>query len=69
MAMDDIINPIRTAMNGNAQAMSEVSRLKLQDSLRAAAESLETPHDTMLRLFNSVSNLLLDNIPENSGSV
>ncbi|KAL1974651.1 hypothetical protein VTN31DRAFT_4855 [Thermomyces dupontii] len=53
MALDDIINPIRTAMNDNAQAMNEVSRLKLQDSLRAAAESMETPHDTLLRLFNS----------------
>lgn len=33
----------------------EVSRLKMQDSLRSAAESMETPNNTMLRLFNGVS--------------
>ena len=33
----------------------EASRLKIQDSLRNAAESMETANDTMLRLFNGVS--------------
>lgn len=33
----------------------EAARLKMQDSLRAAAEDMETPNDTMLRLFNGVS--------------
>ena len=33
----------------------EASRLKMQDSLRSAAEAMETPNDTMLRLFNGVS--------------
>ena len=35
--------------------VDEASRLKLQDSLRSAAEAMETPNDTMLRLFNGVS--------------
>ncbi|OAA56177.1 O-methyltransferase [Niveomyces insectorum RCEF 264] len=30
----------------------EASRLKMQDTLRSAAEAMETPNDTMLRLFN-----------------
>lgn len=33
----------------------EASRLQMQDSLRGAAEAMETPNDTMLRLFNGVS--------------
>lgn len=33
----------------------EASRLNMQDSLRSAAEAMETPNDTMLRLFNGVS--------------
>ena len=35
--------------------VDEASRLKMQDSLRSAAEAMETPNDTMLRLFNGVS--------------
>lgn len=30
----------------------EASRLKMQDSLRSAAEAMETPYDMILRLFN-----------------
>jgi len=33
----------------------EAARLKMQDSLRSAAEAMETSNDTMLRLFNGVS--------------
>lgn len=33
--------------------IDERSRLKLQDSLRSAAENMETANDTMLRLFNA----------------
>ncbi|KAL1971164.1 hypothetical protein VTN77DRAFT_115 [Rasamsonia byssochlamydoides] len=47
------MDPIKINGQGHGAAINEISRLKLQDSLRAAAESLETPHDTMLRLFNS----------------
>ncbi len=36
--------------------VDEASRLKMQDSLRSAAETMETPNDTMLRLFNGVSS-------------
>lgn len=36
----------------------EAARLKMQDSLRGAAEAMETPNDTMLRLFNGVSTNL-----------
>jgi hypothetical protein len=32
----------------------EAARLKMQDHLRSAADSMETPNDTMLRLFNGV---------------
>lgn len=40
-------------MNGKANLMDERSRLQLQDNLRGAAENIETPNDTMLRLFNA----------------
>ena len=33
----------------------EASRVKMQDSLRSAAEAMETPYDMILRLFNGVS--------------
>lgn len=39
--------------------VDEPSRLKMQDSLRSAAEVMETPNDTMLRLFNGVSAQVL----------
>lgn len=42
------------SMNGKSAPVDEMSRLKLQDSLRGAADSMETPSDVMLRLFNSV---------------
>lgn len=35
--------------------MNEAASLKLQDADHGAADSLETPHDVMLRLFNDVS--------------
>ncbi len=38
------------------QARADLAaRLKMQDSLRSAAEAIETPFDTMLHLFNGVS--------------
>ncbi|KAI4100430.1 MAG: hypothetical protein LQ339_005491 [Xanthoria mediterranea] len=40
-------------LNGTASHIDERSRLKLQDNLRGAAENMETPNDTMLRLFNA----------------
>ncbi|KAF2420224.1 S-adenosyl-L-methionine-dependent methyltransferase [Tothia fuscella] len=48
--METLVAPL----NGhNTNLTDEGSRLKLQDTLRTAAESTETPHDTMLRLFNA----------------
>jgi hypothetical protein len=41
----------------------EAARIKLQDAYRAAADSLETPNDVWLRLFNTVSN----NVPWSEG--
>ncbi|KAL8852077.1 MAG: hypothetical protein Q9221_003007 [Calogaya cf. arnoldii] len=40
-------------LNGTASHIDDRSRLKLQDNLRGAAENMETPNDTMLRLFNA----------------
>ena len=40
-------------LNGKANAMDERSRLQLQDSLRGAAENMETAYDTLLRMFNA----------------
>jgi hypothetical protein len=50
--MDSII----AAINGlrASTSLDETSRLKLQDALRGAADAMETPNDTMLRLFNAV---------------
>ena len=42
------------ALNGQGAPIDELSRVTLQDALRGAADALETPHDLMLRLFNSV---------------
>ena len=42
-------------MNMHRMRADEASRLKMQDSLRSAAEAMETPNDTMLRLFNGSS--------------
>lgn len=42
--------------------VDEAARLKMQDSLRGAAEAMETPNDTMLRLFNGVSTFFCYNI-------
>ncbi|KAL8723149.1 MAG: hypothetical protein Q9225_000490 [Loekoesia sp. 1 TL-2023] len=47
--MTSIISPL----NGKASFLDERSRLQLQDSLRGAAENIETANDTMLRLFNA----------------
>ncbi|KAG8527862.1 uncharacterized protein KY384_006778 [Bacidia gigantensis] len=47
--MDSLLAPL----SGSTQMVDEASRLKLQDSLRSAADAMETPHDTMLRLFNT----------------
>lgn len=47
--MTSILSPL----NGKAGALDETSRLQLQDNLRGAAENMETPNDTMLRLFNA----------------
>lgn len=44
---------IMAPLNGTASHIDERSRLKLQDNLRGAAENMETPNDTMLRLFNA----------------
>ncbi|CAL8576554.1 hypothetical protein XPA_002429 [Xanthoria parietina] len=44
---------IMSPLNGTASHIDERSRLKLQDNLRGAAENMETPNDTMLRLFNA----------------
>jgi hypothetical protein len=44
-----------TPDNGTATIMNEAASLKLQDAYHGAADSLETPHDVMLRLFNAVS--------------
>ena len=44
-----------TPDNGTGAIMNEAARLKLQDAYHGAADSLETPHDVMLRLFNAVS--------------
>ncbi|MCJ1381158.1 hypothetical protein MMC17_004267 [Xylographa soralifera] len=38
---------------GHGPAVDETSRLKMQDTLHGAAELMETPNDTMLRLFNA----------------
>jgi demethylsterigmatocystin 6-O-methyltransferase len=45
-----------TAVNEAGTTMNEAARLRLEDAYRGAADSLETPHDVMLRLFNTVSN-------------
>jgi demethylsterigmatocystin 6-O-methyltransferase len=49
--MSTLIEP----KNMHRVRVDEASRLKMQDSLRSAAEAMETPNDTMLRLFNGVS--------------
>jgi len=46
------MSPLTETKNMSRVRADEASRLKMQDSLRAAAESMETPNDTMLRLFN-----------------
>lgn len=47
-----------TPLKGNSAGPgNEASRLQMEDTLRGLAENLETPHDTMLRMFNSVSQL------------
>ena len=51
--MDSIIAAINDLRASSS--LDETSRLKLQDALRGAADALETPNDTMLRLFNAVS--------------
>lgn len=44
---------ILAPLNGKANFLDERSRLQLQDSLRGAAQNIETANDTMLRLFNA----------------
>lgn len=44
-------------INGQAPAGDEAARIKLQDAYRGAADSIETPHDVMLRLFDTVRDL------------
>ncbi|KAH0175025.1 hypothetical protein KCU67_g468, partial [Aureobasidium melanogenum] len=47
--MENLIAPL----NGSTPAAGEITRLRLKDSLRSAADAMETPHDVMLRLFNA----------------
>jgi hypothetical protein len=54
--MEKLLAPL----NGEAKSLDEATRLKLQDGLHEAAESLETPYDTMLRFLNAVRCLSLD---------
>lgn len=49
------MSPLYEPKNMHRMQVDEASRLKLQDALRSAAEAMETPNDTMLRLFNGVS--------------
>ena len=50
-----------TPLKGNAvQIQDEATRLRMQDTLHRVADEMETPHDTMLRLFNSVSTDIPD---------
>lgn len=51
--MENLLAPF----NGQAKSLNEATRLKLQDALHEAAESLETPYDTMLRFLNAVWQL------------
>jgi hypothetical protein len=44
-------------VNGVGPTIDEAARIKLQDAYRGAAESLETSHDVMLRLFNTVCGI------------
>jgi hypothetical protein len=50
------MSPLPETKNMSRVRADEAARLKMQDSLRAAAEAMETPNDTMLRLFNGVSS-------------
>jgi demethylsterigmatocystin 6-O-methyltransferase len=49
------MSPLPETKNMSRVQADEAARLKMQDSLGAAAEAMETPNDTMLRLFNGVS--------------
>jgi demethylsterigmatocystin 6-O-methyltransferase len=49
------MSPLAESKNMSRVRADEAARLKMQDSLHAAAEAMETPNDTMLRLFNGVS--------------
>jgi hypothetical protein len=42
-------------LTGHVKQNDETTRLRMQDTIRGVAEEMETPHDTMLRMFNSVS--------------
>lgn len=42
-------------LTGYVEKSNETTRLGMQDTLRRLAEEMETPYDTMLRMFNSVS--------------
>jgi len=53
--LDIVIMGSITTDNGTGAIMNEAARLKLQDAYHGAADTLETPHDVMLRLFNAVS--------------
>lgn len=58
---EEIMETIIPSVSGHGvgAAVDEASRLKLQDALRGAADSMETPNDTMLRFFNAVRGLIL----------
>ncbi|KAA8570871.1 hypothetical protein EYC84_000260 [Monilinia fructicola] len=42
-------------LTGYVEKSNETTRLGMQDTLRRLAEEMETPYDTMLRMFNSFS--------------
>ncbi|KAI9649720.1 hypothetical protein NHQ30_002301 [Ciborinia camelliae] len=44
-------------LTGHVEQSNETTRLGMQDTLRRVAEEMETPHDIMLRMFNSPKSL------------
>ncbi|KAI4162077.1 MAG: hypothetical protein LQ342_004247 [Letrouitia transgressa] len=58
-----------TPLNGTTKVADEQVRIKSQDALRSAADALETPHDTMLRLFNSVFKTPFETLAESPKAI
>jgi hypothetical protein len=52
------------SLEGQRPTLDDATRLKLQDALRQAADSLETPFDTMLRFMNSVRHITIGVLTE-----